>query len=50
MERKKITIRINKTIYEIIIMLAHNNKNSIQDTIEELLKLGYLKYMEGSGK
>jgi hypothetical protein len=48
MERVKTSVRINKTLYEVITLLARNNHIPIQDMIEELLKIGYLKYMEGS--
>jgi predicted HicB family RNase H-like nuclease len=47
MERIKTSYRITKSLHEAIKILARDNHISLQDLIDELLKLGYIKYMEG---
>lgn len=43
----KVCFRLRKDLYEMIKVLAKNNGKSIQDMIEGLLKIGYVRYVEG---
>ncbi len=43
----KVCFRLRKNLYEMIKVLAKNNGTSIQDMIEDLLKIGYVRYVDG---
>lgn len=47
MERIKTSYRITKSLHDAIKILARDNRITLQDMIDELLKLGYLRYLEG---
>ena len=47
LEKRKMTTRINKVVYERVELLAKQNNVYFQDMVNELLELGILKLMEG---
>lgn len=46
MYKVKVCFRIRKDLYEMIKTLAKADKITIQETIEDMLKIGYVKMME----
>ncbi len=47
MERKKVTIRIKKNIYERFLLLVEENRTCIQEMFDEIIELGLLEKMKG---
>ena len=47
MQVQKTSIRINRTLYERVKLLASQYKISIKQMINELLELGYLEKIKG---
>ena len=47
MQVQKTSIRINRTLYERIKLLAYQDKVSIKQMINELLELGFLEKIKG---
>ena len=45
----KVCFRIRNDLYEMIKTLAKTDKITIQETIEDMLKIGYVKMMEVKG-
>ena len=45
MERKKITVRINRIVYERLKLFEKQRKMSFQETVDEVLELGILELM-----
>lgn len=47
MERKKMTVRINKIVYERLKLLEKQKHMKFQDIVDEVLELGILELLRG---
>lgn len=48
MYRVKVCFRLRKDLYEIVKILAKREGATIQEMVEDLLKIGYVRYVDGS--
>ena len=46
-ETKKVTLRLNKIIYDRMQLLIKENNSSVKDMYEEVIELGILEKMKG---